>query len=110
MTSVQLSNGALITFKPFVTHKADKVITNEFNRDVKLIRDEFGAVTGQEIPAGNIGRGYEMGLPLLIDSPVITQVYLDDLSREDYGLLYKAVQELYLASSVKKEEGEKKGA
>ncbi len=106
--NVTLSDQSTVVFKSYYSHKADKVLWEDMNRDVKIVRDAEGVVASREIPAGNVARAYEAVMPYIIEHPAVTQQWLDDLSREDYALLYQAALDLYTQSSDKKEEGEKK--
>jgi hypothetical protein len=104
---VKLSDETVVTFKPYYTHKADKVLWEEMNRDAKIVRDGEGNVTSKEIPAGNVSRAYEAVMQYIIESPDVTQKWLDDLPRDDYGLLYQAALDLYTETSSRKEQGKK---
>lgn len=105
----EASGGTVVVFKSFYSHKADKVLWEELNRDVKIERDADGNLVKNQIPAGNVARAYEAVLPLIIESPAVTQEWLDDLPRDDYGKLYQAALDLYTQSSDKKDKGKKGG-
>lgn len=104
---VTLSDNTIVTLKKTFSHKADMLLWDEFDRGVHIVRDEFGKAKSQEIPAGNVRRGYHKVLPLLIESPIVDEAWLDALGRDDYAKLYKAANQIYNSVNDEKEAGKK---
>src|SRR4051794_25465341 len=99
---VTLSDGTVVTFKDYYTHKAENILNDELERDVVLEPDEEGYLRKKRVPAANVRRAYEAVLPYLIESPQVTQPWLEGLRREDYGLLYQAALDINLQSRQRK--------
>ena len=109
-----LSDETVVTFKEFVSHKADKLMFEA------MAGVESSPLKNEDEKKKDRALAYlsaiEQAIPLLVASVVRNgapippaQPWLDELPREDYAKLQDAAMALYNQSASDKEEGKKNG-